>query len=1471
MFKKLLILLACCGAAAVVSAAETPKSFPDIFPKRQINDSWRTIELPAGTDTGKLALFELENGKLTDRAVPFRILKGASGEVILKFKVPGLNPGQGGGVVWKDGKAKLTGTRNSVPVPEDFGCRLLFRKGGVIDNTIPAGPAELIYNGDFSIPHKKNPDIPDGFYNVFSGDRDPARKRYTFLKPGLRIVRHAPGGDFFPIYLRLERGVTYTFSIHGSCTNPSGRWIVMGFEFVNKQGKRLPNGTTVYLFHSRRGALPLKVLSKTFMAPAEAVSATICLRVYATDQVMTIKNISLKAEPFRAGKLSGTELLRKELVSSYVPGLSLTENLSSAVVTPHWDMFKDPAQKFPKLLYLTGNTGSFITSRVHRRHIIELAQRAKLDFTYLPLFRKIAGSRNSWHFNWADTLEPYTLARLREITKVPEAVMLNQVDFTYIPAVTRAQLLSWQKQGAPMIFFNCKNIPAELLGKAEALPPHLLATLPRMRDLRPDQIGGNLRFFRQGKTPVFTVDTGDFILWNVRYLPFVPAEVSYEMVPNFHGADFPYWEYCYMLHLKLLRYAAAAEGKVIARKAGGADLELDSAEPCTVTVRTVARDYWGRLLGEARKKYTLRKGMNRLVLPLPKTPLPGGISVLNFRVFDAQGRELDCGASRIDTPALPLKITMAAPGLVFARKAPVEFTLESVPGALFSCEIADTEGRVVWRGGGKGTKYSVPLRFPYTKLYNLFVKAKLDGKSALLKQEFSLESAPIDPYETAAVIWPGASQFFPGLRKMGFNMSYTNFTNAGVKYGMLRSLATLGMEAVSCGSGLVMNRTMQKYKEDVASDPVRNPCFSDPDRAAKVEAELLRIAKDYRFRYFGLRHYILADEAYLGGTVCFSPHCLAGFREELKTRYKDLAELNRSWGTSFGTWEQVVPIQLKELKNPDRLARYVEHKLFMNKVFAKNWVGTVGAVLNKEVPGSISGLSGTGNPGCSYDWVQMMKYNPLLIYYGGPQGNAVRDFAPRHGRRGKFQGYSRGFLRNEVSIKGNIWLDTFLGANIICKFPCESLMGDLTVTPNAEFFGEAVREIRSGFGARLLRGKELGRDVGIFYSQMSVLCALATHVGAQNINNIWSSWPALLADLGLRGRMFSYEELEEKVPDFKVIILPGSFSLSRKQLANLKRFAERGGTVIADCCPGWYDVHGNRATDGLAEEFFGIDRSAARFYPADAPVYKTLPVGETGLKLRGATAGLTEHGEPLMITKKHGKGKSVLLNLAIGNYYSVTLGGAGGEEEIAKGGSNVTRAAFRSLASPLIFEKCKAPFAVAGIADPAAVFFRRDGSNFYAGFLPKFGNEPSYSVLKWSDAAVKLPVEGHIYEMRSGKYLGYGSSCKLKVRGGDPVLLSILPEKITGIDLTLPKVWKRGESRKVVLKVRGGQGNHVFRVEIRDPEGVLPWGYAWNFYGPAAGAAFDFQFACSDRPGAWRISVRDVDSGVTREFPVDLK
>jgi len=47
----------------------------------------------------------------------------------------------------------------------------------------------------------------------------------------------------------------------------------------------------------------------------------------------------------------------------------------------------------------------------------------------------------------------------------------------------------------------------------------------------------------------------------------------------------------------------------------------------------------------------------------------------------------------------------------------------------------------------------------------------------------------------------------------------------------------------------------------------------------------------------------------------FSPLALAGFREWLKTQYKDLAALNAQWSTEFKTWEDVKPFTTDRIKN----------------------------------------------------------------------------------------------------------------------------------------------------------------------------------------------------------------------------------------------------------------------------------------------------------------------------------------------------------------------------------------------------------------------------------------------------------------------------------------------------------------------------------------------------------------------------
>ena len=61
-----------------------------------------------------------------------------------------------------------------------------------------------------------------------------------------------------------------------------------------------------------------------------------------------------------------------------------------------------------------------------------------------------------------------------------------------------------------------------------------------------------------------------------------------------------------------------------------------------------------------------------------------------------------------------------------------------------------------------------------------------------------------------------------------------------------------------------------------------------------------------RFVWFGDEQSITG---YGGNAVdfCFSEHCLAAFREWLRTQYPSLEGLNGAWGTDFASWNDIVP------------------------------------------------------------------------------------------------------------------------------------------------------------------------------------------------------------------------------------------------------------------------------------------------------------------------------------------------------------------------------------------------------------------------------------------------------------------------------------------------------------------------------------------------------------------------------------
>ncbi len=99
---------------------------------------------------------------------------------------------------------------------------------------------------------------------------------------------------------------------------------------------------------------------------------------------------------------------------------------------------------------------------------------------------------------------------------------------------------------------------------------------------------------------------------------------------------------------------------------------------------------------------------------------------------------------------------------------------------------------------------------------------------------------------------------------------------------------------------------------------IREYCLDDPKWLDYAQSEMRTAAR--RNGSHQPLAYCLRDE--LSITISanpfdfdFSPPALKGFQTWLKTQYKDLDALNKAWETHFGSWEAVRPFSTDEIKN----------------------------------------------------------------------------------------------------------------------------------------------------------------------------------------------------------------------------------------------------------------------------------------------------------------------------------------------------------------------------------------------------------------------------------------------------------------------------------------------------------------------------------------------------------------------------
>jgi hypothetical protein len=104
----------------------------------------------------------------------------------------------------------------------------------------------------------------------------------------------------------------------------------------------------------------------------------------------------------------------------------------------------------------------------------------------------------------------------------------------------------------------------------------------------------------------------------------------------------------------------------------------------------------------------------------------------------------------------------------------------------------------------------------------------------------------------------------------------------------------------------------------------------------------------------------------------------------------------------------------------------------------------------------------------------------------------------------------------------------------------------------------------------------------------------------QSSGTLLKVWCKTLEDLGYQYNFINYLDVMESNIDlnrmFKVIILPKTICLSKKEAEVFKRFVAKGGVLVADYLCGIFDEHGKWRGKGALDDFFGIRRNDSAGY-----------------------------------------------------------------------------------------------------------------------------------------------------------------------------------------------------------------------------------------------------------------------------------
>jgi len=493
-------------------------------------------------------------------------------------------------------------------------------------------------------------------------------------------------------------------------------------------------------------------------------------------------------------------------------------------------------------------------------------------------------------------------------------------------------------------------------------------------------------------------------------------------------------------------------------------------------------------------------------------------------------------------------------------------------------------------------------------------------KAALLLLAVTLAASPAgaaDPRwdEYQLIMWQGQpAAALPGLQRLGFTgikvmgnggrvdpKELAEVRASGLSY-YLENIATdfyASYHRYTPGQPVTwrFDRDRARRQADPADNSVflREPGLSDSDAIAAVQARLETLVRDRAADH--PLFYNLGDESGIADLAApwdydLAPSSLAAFRAWLRRGYGTLDALNAQWGAAYKEWDAVQPELTDAVmrRTDGNFSAWSDFKAFMDVAFADAVRAGTDAV-HRADPAGLAALEGAQVPGWGgYDYGRLAPAVDVMEIYD--TGNAL-ELA--HAFNPALLPLGTAFSTGPREVH-RAWRELLHGSRgmIVWDEAGDVVTPDGAAGPRGRFLLGLASALR-GVAPALLTATPRPSPVAVLYSQESFrlrwlldqqpkgLAWSNRDSERENDDNPWRAArrqaAANLAGLGLQPRWLTAETLAGgalRDAGLRVLMLPHAIALGDAELAEIRAFAARGGTVLADTEPGVFDGHGRR-------------------------------------------------------------------------------------------------------------------------------------------------------------------------------------------------------------------------------------------------------------------------------------------------------